>query len=219
MLTLLTKDIRALFASKKGDGHVLRTMLTLICALSFAALEYGIMRLLFSKEQSVISAPVTLVTSALSLISIVMTVIAFARASKLFFDEQDTKQLAIRPVSSTLVTFSKIIALTAMHCVTAILFEYPVFLAYISVYNKSVWFYYMAFAYPLLAGLCEIGIALALLYPIRLLWQYVKRKNWVRLTVVGGCAALIVCLCAIIIHKSTAMLSELGFLTFSQIRG
>ena len=214
MLTLLTKDIRALFANKKGGGHTLKTVLTLVTALLFALIEYGIMRALFSKAESLISAPITLATAILTVISVIMTVIAFARASKLFFDKQDTSQIAIRPVSSAIVTTSRLLALTVMHCATAALFEYPVFLAYISVYNRSVWFYYMAFAYPLLAGLCEMGIALAILYPIRLLWQYVTKKLWLRLSVTAGIAAITVTLCAIFIHKSTAILAEKGFVGF-----
>ena len=124
MLTLLTKDIRALFANKKGGGHTLKTVLTLVTALLFALIEYGIMRALFSKAESLISAPITLATAILTVISVIMTVIAFARASKLFFDKQDTSQIAIRPVSSAIVTTSRLLALTVMHCATAALFEY-----------------------------------------------------------------------------------------------
>ena len=105
---------------------------------------------------------------------------------------------------------SRLLALAVMHCATALLFEYPVFLAYLAVYNKSLWFYYMAFAYPLLAGLCEIGIALALLYPLRLLWQYVKRNCWVRASVVVAITALVACPCAIFIHRATAIFSDGG---------
>ena len=213
MLTLLTKDIRALFTrGQKGDGHVLKAIVTLVCALLFALLEYGLMFALFSRAQSLISAPITLATAILTLISVIMTVVAFVRASKLFFDRRDVQQVSIRPVSSVIVTTSRLIALAVIHCATAMIFEYPVFLAYRAVYTKSVWFSYMAFAYPFLAGIGEIGIALVLLYPLRFLWQYVKRNPWVRATAVVCITALVLCPGAIFIHKFTAMLEERGFI-------
>ena len=212
MLTLITKDIRAIFTrGKKGDGHGLKAIITLACALLFALLEYGLMLALFSRAQTVISAPVTLATMILTVISVIMTVIAFSRASKLFFDKQDTQQVSIRPISSGIVTTSRLLALSVMHIATAMIFEYPVFLAYRAIYSKTLWFSYMAFAYPLFAGICEIGIALALLYPLRLLWQYVKRNPWVRAGVIVALTALVLCPCAIFIHKLTAMFTNHGF--------
>ena len=90
-------------------------------------------------------------------------------------DKKDIEQLSTRPVSNSSVILSKLIFLLINHYVTSIIFVYPLFVAYGTIVTKGVWFYYLAFFYPILSFLFEMGIALILVYPVWLINKYLRK--------------------------------------------
>ena len=215
MINLFLRDVRTVFMLRRTDQKKgLKIILIILSVITVSALEFALMTGVFSHIKTLTSAPAAVASALLSALSIVMTVIAMVRVSGLFFTGYDTQQITTRPVSSGMIVISKLLALTLAHVTTSMIFSYPIFFAYGSVYSKTAWFYYMSFAYPLLAAVCEIGIALALLYPLKMLLQYIKKHVWLRPIVALLCGIAVLCPLAICIHKATSMISSDGFFEF-----
>lgn len=176
MLTLLIKDFRIMFGGeKKGVKGVIRGLFSAFFVLCFVAIETFLFAAILQKIGNFSGAPSAFMLLFMIVLSAFMTVSAIFQAKKLFFNEQDMQQLANHPVENGKLILSKLIFLVILHYLTSLLFEYPVFVAYGIIFNKSVWFYYAALFYPLVASIFEIGVALLLVYPVWMLLQYLKK--------------------------------------------
>lgn len=176
MLTLLIKDFKLMFSEGRGRAKgFLRTLFSLIVTLIFIALEIFLFSEILKRIQNYSDAPIAFVRLFLLVLSVLMTAGSVLRAKKLFFNEQDIQQLANHPIENSKLILSKMIFLVFLHFTSALMFEYPVFVAYGMILHKSAWFYYKALFYPLIAGILEIGIALLLVYPVWILLQYLKK--------------------------------------------
>lgn len=176
MLTLLIKDFRLMFSRERnGARGIVRALLSVFFVGCFVAIEIFLFSALLSKIEKFSGAPSAFLLLFLLVLSVFMTVSGVFQAKKLFFNEQDIKQLSNHPITNGKMIASKLVFLFIVHCATSLLFEYPVFVAYGMVFNKPVWFYYTALFYPLLASIVEIGVALLLVYPVWMFLQYLKR--------------------------------------------
>lgn len=176
MITLLIKDFRLMFSKGRGGAKgILRALLSALFLACFVALEIFLFSQILDRIKDYSNAPMAFMLLFLLVISVFMMVSGIFQAKKLFFNEQDIAQLANHPVSNSKMILSKMIFLFAVHYATALLFEYPIFIAYGTIFNKSVWFYYKALFYPLLASLFELGVSLLLVYPVWMLLQYLKK--------------------------------------------
>lgn len=176
MLTLLIKDFRLMFSRERtGARGIIRAILSVFFVCCFVAIEIFLFSALLSKIEKFSGAPSAFVLLFLLILSAFMTVSGVFQAKKLFFNEQDIKQLANHPVSNGKMIASKLVFLFAVHYATSLLFEYPVFVAYGTVFHKPLWFYYTALFYPLLASIFELGIALLVVYPVWMFLQYLKK--------------------------------------------
>lgn len=176
MLTLLIKDFRLMFSGeRRGAKGILRTVFSIFFVLCFVAIEIFLFSALLNKIENFSDAPITFTLIFLFVISVFMTVSAVFQAKKLFFNEQDIQQLANHPIQNSKMILSKLIFLVLIHYATSMLFEYPIFVAYGSIYNKPLMFYYTSLFYPLVASIFEIGIGLILVYPVRMLLEYLKK--------------------------------------------
>ncbi len=176
MLTLLIKDFRLMFSRERsGAKSVLRFIFTALFILCFVAIEIFLFSALLEKIENFSDAPAAFTLLFLFIISVFMTVSAVFQAKKLFFNEQDIQQLANHPVENSKIILSKLIFLVFVHYTTSLLFEYPVFVAYGSIYNKPLMFYYTSLFYPLVASIFEIGVGLLLVYPVRMFLEFLKK--------------------------------------------
>lgn len=176
MLTLLIKDFRLMFSRERtGARGVIRALMSVFFIGCFVAIEIFLFSALLSKIQKFSGAPGAFLLIFLLALSAFMSVSAVFQAKKLFFNEQDIKQLSNHPITNGKMIASKLIFLFIVQYATSLLFEYPVFVAYGMVFSKPVLFYYTALFYPLLASIFEIGVALLVVYPVWMFLQYLKR--------------------------------------------
>ncbi len=193
MLTLLIKDFRLMFSKGKGNGSgFLRGLFSALFLLCFAAIEIFLFSAILQKIRNFSNAPTSFMLLFLLVISAFMTVSAIFQAKKLFFNEQDIQQLINHPVTNGKMILSKMFLLFAVHYATSLMFVYPIFVSYGYMFHKAPWFYYTALFYPLVAGIFEIGIALLLVYPVRMLLEYLKKHVFLEfLLAVGLLLALV----------------------------
>ena len=177
MLTLLIKDFKLMFPDGKGGrlARFLRLLLSVLFLGVFIGIEVFLFSAILDRIKDYPGARVAFIRLFLLILSIFMTISGIFRAKKLFFNEQDIQQLANHPVENSKLIFSKLFFLVMIHYATALMFEYPVFVAYGLAMQKSIWFYYQSLFYPLLASLFELGIALILVYPVWMFLQYLKK--------------------------------------------
>ena len=176
MLTLLIKDFRLMFSRERtGARGIVRTLTSVFFVGCFVAIEIFLFSALLSKIEKFSGAPSAFVLLFLLVLSAFMTVSGVFQAKKLFFNEQDIKQLSNHPITNEKMIVSKLIFLFVVHYATSLLFEYPVFVAYGMVFHKPLWFYYTSLFYPLLASIFEIGVALIVVYPVWIFLQYLKK--------------------------------------------
>ena len=176
MLTLLIKDFRLMFSGgTRGAKRVIKTVLMALFMGFFVGIEIFLFSAILKKIEDFSGAPSTLTLIFLVVISAFMTVSAVFQAKRLFFNEQDIKQLANHPVTNSKMILSKLIFLVLVHYATSLLFEYPIFIAYGLIYNKPLMFYYTSLFYPLAASVFEIGVGLIFVYPVRMLLEYLKK--------------------------------------------
>ena len=176
MLTLLIKDFRLTFSKeRRGAKGVIRTVFLALFLLCFVAIEIFLFSAILNKIGNFSNAASTFTLIFLFVISAFMTVSSVFQAKKLFFNEEDIKQLSSHPVENSKMILSKLIFLVLIQYATSMLFEYPIFLAYGTIYNKPLMFYYTSVFYPLAASIFEIGIGLMLVYPVRMFMEYLKK--------------------------------------------
>lgn len=174
MLTLLIKDFRLMFSKGKGNAF-LKGLLSALFLLCFAAIEIFLFSAILQKIRSFSNAPRFFMLLFLLIISVMMTVSAIFQAKKLFFNEQDIQQLINHPVANSKIILSKMILLVGTQYVTSMLFVYPLFVAYGTMFHQPPLFFYTALFYPLAISIFEIGVALLFVYPVWMLLEYLKK--------------------------------------------
>ena len=176
MLTLLIKDFKLMFSGGKGSSKGwIRALVSVLFVGFFIGIEVFLFSAILDRIKAYSDARIIFIRLFLFLLSVLMTFSAIFRARKLFFNEQDIRQLANHPVENSKLIFSKMVFLVLVQCATALIFEYPIFIAYGVAIHKPVLFYYQTFFYPLLAAILELGIALLLVYPVHMLLEFLKK--------------------------------------------
>lgn len=193
MLNLLAKDFKLLFGKEKNiTKRILSCLLLFIFIGCFVAIEVFLFTTILKKIIHFNQAPLAFMNLFLMIISVLIIIYNLLRANKLFFDEKDIEQLSVHPVSNSAIISSKLFFLLISHYFTSIIFIYPLFIAFGSIVQKGVWFYYLGLFYPFLSFLFEMGIGLLLVYPFYLLKKYLNKHIIVRFIVslvilFGGC--------------------------------
>ena len=175
MLNLLIKDFKLLFSSnkslKKRIVEGILKILSLVIAIGFFTYFFT---MILNKVKSYPNASESFLILFMFVISIIMILIDLFASYKLFFNSVDD-ELMHYPVSNEEIIISKLIFLLGFHFITSILFTYPIFLAYGIETNKTPWYFFLAFFYSLLSFLFEGGAALILVYPYKLIIDYLKK--------------------------------------------
>lgn len=193
MLTLIAKDFKLLFASKGNTKKkLLSALATLVMVAIVIAIELFIFTMILEKLQHFNKASLPFLTLFLFIISCLMILFNTVRANQLFFNPKDMEQLVRRPVTNGQIVASKLLFLFLSHYVMTMLLVYPVLISYGILIGKSVSFYYLGIFYPVLSFLFEGGVALILVYPYKLVTDFLKKHMLVQfiaalLLMIGGC--------------------------------
>lgn len=176
MLTLLIKDFKLMFAGEEG---LVKRILSFIFGAVFIAFFVGVEIFLFTavlgKIENYPGADRAFTVLFLTVISVLMAVGGIFQARKLFFNEKDIQQLAVHPISNAMQIFSKMVFLFLIHYATSFVFTFPIFVAYGTLYGKTMMFYYVALFYPAVTFLFETGLSLIFVYPTCLLLEYLRK--------------------------------------------
>ncbi len=181
MLTLLYKDFKLLFASgKTGKWRLLSYLISVLLLAFFIAVETFIVFQVLTRLASYVNAPLAFLSVALFAVSVLMIFVCLTQAKKLFFNEKDASNLSMMPVRSSRIIFSKLILLFLMQYGTGLMFTYPVIASYAAVFHRGNALYYLGLFYPVLAFPFECGVALLLVYPYKLLGDFLKKHPLVQ---------------------------------------
>lgn len=176
MFNLLFKDLRIQFL---GDSDFKKKLIKLIIMILLMGALAFVIAFIFSnviKKVDVYKGAATAyLTLFLSIISLLMIIMNMLRAYKLFFDKKDIEILKTEPVTNGQIIGSKMIYILVMHYVTSLTFVYPIFISYAISQGRSALFYFITIFYPILSFLFEGGIALLLVYPFKLIIDYLKK--------------------------------------------
>lgn len=184
MLSLLAKDFKLIFASGKD---LKRRILSLVFGLALLVGVVAIETLIFSSILKIIKdtrhAPIAFMTLFLFIVSVMMVILGVFNAKKLFFNEKDIEQLTKYPVSNEQVVLSKLLFLLGLQYVTSFVFTYPIWVSYGIISGREVLFFYEALFYPLLTFIFECGMILLLVYPFKLITDFLKKRLVVQFVV------------------------------------
>lgn len=185
MLALLSKDFKLVFASGKvGKWRILTYVINVLLVAFFVTIEtFIVQRVLSILDRANKQAPLAVLSIALFFVSILMMFVCLTQAKKLFFNESDTLNLSNLPVSNSQIIASKLIFLFILQYVAGLLFTYPIIATYAAMFNRGRQIYYLALFYPALAFPFECGVALLLVYPYKLLGDFLKKHSIVQFVV------------------------------------
>lgn len=182
MLNLIAKDFKLMFA-KNGSrtSKILSWIFTILAGLLFIGLETYLFRTILSKISVYDGAAESFFILFLFIIAVIMIFIGMVTARKTFFSSEDITQLATYPISSAQKVFSKLFFLLITMYLFNLVFEMPLFIAYGSYFHKMVIYFYMSLYYPLLILIFELGFSLILVYPFKLLLDFLKKHFFLQL--------------------------------------
>ena len=176
MLTLLIKDFKLIFSGEKSAAkRFANAVFSIVFIGAFVAIETFLFAKILEKIKDYANAPTIFTCLFVAVISVMMIANGVSKAQKLFFDKKDFEQLANHPVSDGMLIGSKLVFLFLNHYATAFIFIYPIIAAYGVIFSKSAFYYYFALFYPALSFFFEVGIALLMVYPVWLLFEYLKK--------------------------------------------
>lgn len=185
MLNLLVKDFKLLFGSgKKSSSKWLSMLMTLLFTIVLVIIEVVIFNTILSKIENTKSAMIAYINLFLTIISVILIISGIFSAKRLFFNQKDTEQLVVRPVSNSQIIISKLIFLFLTHYAITIVFVYPLLISYSTHFYTRGIFFYMGIFYPAVTFLFEIGLALLLVYPVWLLEKFLKKHFFVRFIII-----------------------------------
>ncbi len=181
MLILLLKDFKLLFTGKNSlKKNLLSALANVLLLAAFLMIETFIFSMILQKIKNYNNATIPFLTLFLFVISCIMIVLDTVQANKLFFNQKDTEQLIIRPISNAQIVFSKLIFLFLMHFFTSLMLIYPLIVSYGSIIGKTAMFYYMGLFYPVLSFFFEAGVALLFVYPLKIAGEFLKKYTLVQ---------------------------------------
>lgn len=183
MLTLLMKDFKLMFP-REGSRlkSVLKILFSIISTALFIAIETVFFIAVLKKIDSFKGAPLAFTVLFLMVISLLLTFATVFKAKKLFFNELDMQQLSPHPIENSMQIFSKLVFVFLTHYVSSLMFTLPIFISYGYLYHKTMIFYYLAVFYPVFTGIFEIGIALLLVYPVWMFFEFLKKHVFLELS-------------------------------------
>ena len=207
MLTLLVKDFKLMFAKDESAAKRLLSIILRVLVLGIVvAVELFLFTAILDKIGHYSRAPRAFMVLFLLVVTVFMTVSSIFQAKKLFFNERDINQLAIHPITNSMQVFSKLVLLFLVHYASSFIFVFPLFVAYGSMFGRSMMFYYMALFYPAASFVFEVGIALVFVYPVWYILQYLRKHvllefslsvallfglSWIYSTVLGAFVDLV----------------------------
>lgn len=176
MLSLIAKDFKLMFSNKSGlKNRIFSWIFNIVVSLLFIAIETFVFVTILNKIKIYENAAIPFFAVFLFIISLILIAFAVYNAKKLFFDEGDVKYLASLPISNSQKVLSKLIFLLLIQYGMNLLFTAPLFIAYGIIFEKLIFFFYSIVFYPLLAFIFEAGVALILVYPYKLLADFLKK--------------------------------------------
>ena len=178
MLNLLVKDLKMLFFSDKVSigRRILSIVFSLLMIGILITIETFLFILIINKVKVYGNmATRSIVIIFMFVISILMILVNVFQSIKLFFNEKDVEQLIKHPVTNEQIIISKLVFLLITHYFTSAMFIFPLFIAYGSIMGRTPIYYYEMLFYPLLTFLLEAGVALFLVYPVKLLLDFLKK--------------------------------------------
>ena len=175
MINLLIKDFKLLFSSSSSlKKRIVEGIFKIIFLSIFISFMTVLFMMILNKVKSYPKASESFLILFLFVISCIMIIIDLFTANKLFFKEIDNT-LTHLPVSNEEIITSKLLFLLGFHYLTSIIFTYPIFIAYGINLRSTPWYYFLSLFYPLLSFIFEMGIALILVYPFKLVLDYLKK--------------------------------------------
>lgn len=187
MLNLLIKDFKLMFVGKTDKSRrILYFLTSALFVIAFVAIETFLYSAILMRIKDYSGAPITFTCLFLSVISAFMIINGVSKAITLFFDKKDVEQLSTHPIGSGMLIGSKLVFLLFNHFITAFIFVFPIFAAYGTIFSKNFMFFYLAAFYPLLSFLFEVGLALILVYPVRMVLQFLKRHVILEFVLASG---------------------------------
>lgn len=176
MLALLHKDFKLIFAGGKvGKFRVVSYAINVLLLALFISIGTFIISKLLSKLSSYLNAPIAFLSIALFIITLLMIFVCLVQAKKLFFNQKDTQNLIRFPIKNWQIILSKLLFLFAFQYVAGLMFTYPVIASYAVIFHRGKNLFYLGFFYPILAFPFECGVALMLVYPYKLLSDFLKK--------------------------------------------
>ena len=195
MLNLIAKDFKLLFSAHGGfKKRLFSTLATLFMAAFVVGIEWFLFSTILGKIANYANATRPFLTLFLFIISCLMVLLNIVQANRLFFNQKDIEQLIRRPVSNAQIVGSKLVFMFLTHYFTTLLLVYPILFAYGNMIGKRLLYYYVGLFYPLLSFLFEGGLALILVYPYKLVSDFLKKHTLVQFLLslammVGACWA------------------------------
>lgn len=176
MFNLLKKDFHLFFPDQGYLRKKIATSLFIsIIVLLFISIEVFVFCTILNKIKVYQNAAPAFFSIFLFVIVILLTFSAIVNTSKLFFNEQDYHQMMIYPISNLKKIGTKLIFLFFFQYVLNVAFAFPLFISYGIMLNISTSFYFVMLIYPILSFLFEAGVAMLLVYPYKLLSNFLKQ--------------------------------------------
>lgn len=182
MLNLIAKDFKLMFASKNGlKEKIISLIFSLIVGLMFIAIETFVFVTIINKIKVYQDAAIPFFTIFLFVISLIMIFFAVYNTKRLFFDEEDSKYLSSYPISNSKKVLSKLVFLFIIQYCANLIFTTPLFIAYGIIFEKLLFFFYSILFYPLFVFIFEAGLAFIIVYPYKLISDFMKKHVIVKL--------------------------------------
>lgn len=182
MLNLIAKDFKLLFVNKGGKlSRFLSIIFTLAIVSLFVFIETTIFTSILDKIKVYNTAGKSFLTIFLFVVMVVLSMFSLITANKLFFNEQDNLQLSSFPISNGKKVFSKLISLFLICYGINFIFNFPILISYGITFNKVLFYFYASLYYPVLLFLVEGALAMFLLFPTKLLLDFLKKHFIIQL--------------------------------------
>ena len=177
MLSLLAKDFKLLFSGNSQNklSKFLSYLFAFIVAILFIVIEVYLFQAIFNKMEAVKGASTSYFSLFLFIVSTLLTVFCVFTAMRLFFNSDDNNKLAALPISDTKIVVSKLIFLFITMYAMNLVFNLPLFITYGIIYRKMFIYYFNAVFYPALLFFFQAGVALLLVYPVKLALNFLKK--------------------------------------------
>ena len=184
MLNLIAKDFKLLFASGKSKREqILSIIFSIVLGMIFITVETYLFVKIINKIKIYPNAPKAFFTIFLAIVSILMICNATKTAKQLLFNDLDITQLTPYPIDNSKKVLSKMLFLFIIQYFTNLVFTLPLFIAYGILMERTLLHYYLALFYPVLAFLFEGGIGLILVYPYKLIKDFLSKHHLVEFIV------------------------------------